>query len=128
MIAYLTPQDLPGAVRFTPTTFDFSAPVFTGVTGEVTAHFEIPNGYTLDGEVTLKTPLTTTLFPAVSVHVTGNGKRLQARFNRADIDNNMPAGSSVPLTFTANFMNRRAETTDVDGACKGHQVSISHSG
>ena len=46
-----------------------------------------------------------TLFPAVSVNVTGNGKRLQARFNRADIDNNMPAGSSVPLTFTANFMN-----------------------
>ena len=105
VIAYLTPQDVPGAVRFTPTTFDFSSLVFTGVTGEVTAHFEIPNGYTLDGEVTLKTPLTTTLFPAVSVHVTGSGKQLQARFNRADIDNNMPAGNSVPLTFTANFMN-----------------------
>ena len=62
MVAYLTPQNLPGAVRFTPRTFDFSSPIFTGVTGEVTAHFEIPNGYTLDGEVTLKTPLTTTLF------------------------------------------------------------------
>ena len=107
VIAYLTPQDAPGAVRFTPATFDFSSPteVFTGVTGEVTAHFEIPDGYTLDGGVTLKTPLTTTLFPAASVQVTGNGKRLQARFNRADIDNNMPAGDSVPLTFTANFIH-----------------------
>ena len=79
--------------------------MFTGVTGEVTAHFEIPNGYTLDGAVTLKTPLTTTLFPATSVHVTGNGRRLQARFDKADIDNNMPAGDFVLLTVTANFIH-----------------------
>ena len=29
----------------------------------------------------------------------------KANFNKADIDNNVPVGTSVPLTFTANFIN-----------------------
>ena len=30
---------------------------------------------------------------------------VKAAFNKADIDNNVPAGAAVPLTFTANFIN-----------------------
>ena len=53
----------------------------------------------------LKTPLSTTLFPAVTANVTSDGKTLIATFDKALIDNNMPAGDAVPLTVTANFMN-----------------------
>jgi hypothetical protein len=55
--------------------------------------------------VTLKTPLTTTLFDAMFAAQGPNGGIVKAAFNKADIDNNVPAGSSVPLTFTANFIN-----------------------
>ena len=79
--------------------------MFTGVNGVITAHFEIPDGYTPDGEVTLKTPLSTTLFTPVSTNVGTNGRRLVAQFSKADIDNNIPEGDAVPLVLTANFIH-----------------------
>jgi quinohemoprotein ethanol dehydrogenase len=107
VIAFLTPEDVPNALRFTPSTFNLGSAngVFTGVNGVITAHFQIPDGYTPDGEITLKTPLTTTLFSPVSSNVDDAGKTLVAQFNKADIDNNIPQGDAVPITFTANFMN-----------------------
>jgi glucose dehydrogenase/plastocyanin len=107
IVVFLTPQDVPGALRFTPGTLNLGSAngVFTGVNGVITAHFTIPDGYTPVGEVTLKTPLTTTLFSPISSNVDDAGKTLVAQFNKADIDNNIPAGDAVPLVFTANFIN-----------------------
>ena len=53
------PIDVPGALSFTPKTLDLGSAngVFTGVNGVMTARFDIPGGYTTDGPVTLKTPL-----------------------------------------------------------------------
>ena len=105
VVAYLVPQDVPGALRVTPNNIDMKADVFTQVNGVITAHFDIPDGYTSDGGITLKTPLSTTLFSPVSSSLGSDGKKLVAQFNKADIDNNVPAGDAVPLVFTANFMN-----------------------
>jgi plastocyanin len=103
----LTPQDVPNALRFTPQTLDLGSAtgLFTDVQGVITAHFRIPDGYTLDGEVKLKTPLTTTLFDAVSTSAESNGRVLVAQFRKSDIDNNIPQGDSVPLVLTANFLH-----------------------
>jgi hypothetical protein len=79
--------------------------VFTSVQGLVTAMFKVPAGYTLDGNVQLKAPLSTALFPAVTASVTSDGATLIATFDKALIDNNMPEGSAVPLVVTANFIN-----------------------
>ena len=53
--------------------------------------------------MTLTTPLTAALMVANFAAQSGN--LVKANFNKADIDNNVPAGTSVPLTFTANFIN-----------------------
>ncbi len=109
VVVTLTPQDMPGAATIFPNPLNLQSPtgVFTGVTGTLTVSMNVPSGYVLDkgpnSRVTLQTPLTTTLFDAV-VAVQG-GNLVKASFNKADIDNNVPAGSSVPLTFTANFIN-----------------------
>jgi hypothetical protein len=103
---YLTPRDVPGALSFTEGTLDLSSPtgVFTGIRGVVAAHFAIPDGYTFDGDVTIRTPLSETLLPARSVRVDPDGRTLVAEFNKADLDNNVPEGASVPLILTANFI------------------------
>jgi quinohemoprotein ethanol dehydrogenase len=103
-----TPQDMPGALRFTPARLDLGSPtgVFTGVQGVVTAHFEVPPGYVADGsKVELITPLSPTPVKAVSTNVGSNGRRLVAQFRKADLDNNVPEGDAVPLTLVANFMH-----------------------
>jgi glucose dehydrogenase/plastocyanin len=107
VVAYLTPENVPDALRFQPSTLNFQSAsgVFTGVNGVITALFEIPDGYTPDGGITLKTPLSTTLFSPVSTNVSSNGKMLVAHFNKADIDNNIPEGDAIPLVLTANFIN-----------------------
>jgi quinohemoprotein ethanol dehydrogenase len=107
VVAYHVPQDMPGALVFTPRTVDMRPDdgVFTSVNGHITAHFAVPAGYTLDGNVQMKTPLSTTLFPAATAKMTGNGRTLIATWDKAVIDNNVPAGDAVPLVVTANFMN-----------------------
>jgi len=106
VVVYLPPQDVPNAVRFTPRTLDLgsSSGLFTDVHGVITAHFRIPAGYTLDGGVQLKTPLSTTLFDAVSTNVEDG--MLAAQFRKSDIDNNIPQGDSVPLVLMANFIHQ----------------------
>lgn len=103
----LTPQDRPGALRFTPGRLDLGSQtgVFTGVHGVVTAHFDVPAGYQLDGGVMLKAPLSPSLIPAASTNVASNGRQLVAQFRKADIDNNIPEGDAVPLTLMANFIH-----------------------
>jgi quinohemoprotein ethanol dehydrogenase len=107
VVAYHIPQDLPGALEIVPRTVDVRPDdgVFTSVHGHITAMFKVPEGYTFDGNVQLKTPLSTALFPAETTQVTGNGRTLIATFAKATIDNNVPAGNAVPLVVTANFMN-----------------------
>jgi quinohemoprotein ethanol dehydrogenase len=101
------PQDLPGALQFVPNILSMrpATGVFTSVQGLVTAMFKVPAGYTLDGNVQLKTPLSSTLFPAVTATMTSDGATLIVTFDKSLIDNNMPAGTAVPLVVSANFMN-----------------------
>jgi quinohemoprotein ethanol dehydrogenase len=107
VVAYHVPQDVPGALRIAPETLDMRAPtgVFTSVRGRVTAILRVPAGYTLDGNVQLKTPLSPALFPAEDARMTEGGRLMVATFDKALLDNNVPAGDAVALTLTANFMN-----------------------
>ncbi|NUZ06617.1 PQQ-binding-like beta-propeller repeat protein [Piscinibacter koreensis] len=111
VVAYHVPQDVPGALQLVPSTLNMRAAngVFTSVQGLVTTSFKVPAGYTRPTEVRLKTPLSTMLFPAVTATLSGDGRTLVATFDKALIDNNMPAGDAVPLTLMANFMNAGAE-------------------
>lgn len=101
-------EDLPGAARFVPARLDLGSAWLglSGAHGLVTAHFEVPRGYRFDGDVWIRTPLTSTLFPAVSKHVSADGRRLIVQFSKDDIDNNVPQGDQVPLTVIANFLHR----------------------
>lgn len=109
VVAYHVPQDMPGALRFVPNVLNMRPTngVFTTVQGLVTATFAVPTGYTLDGKegVKLKAPLSTALFPATAATMSSDGKTMVVTFDKALIDNNMPAGDGVPLTVTANFMH-----------------------
>ena len=102
---YLTPQDLPGALRFVPSTLDLGSRtgIFTGVHGVVTATLRVPAGYRLDGDVVLRTPLSETPVPAVRAKAIG--RMLIVMFDKADLDNNVPEGDAVPLTLVANFLH-----------------------
>jgi quinohemoprotein ethanol dehydrogenase len=102
---FLTPQNLPGALRFTPPRIELGSGngIFTGVHGVFKAVLEIPVGYVFDGEAVLQTPLSETPVPAASA--TANGNRLIVRFNKAEIDNNVPEGDAVPLTLIATFLH-----------------------
>jgi hypothetical protein len=101
---------MPGALRFEPAVLNMKGAdgLFTGVEGQVTAIFDVPEGYTLDGEVKLQTPLTAELFPAVTARMAD--KKLIATFDNALIDNNIPAGNAVPLTVSANFIHSGVQT------------------
>ena len=97
---YLDPQDQPGALRFRPGTLDLGSEtgIFTGVEGVVTAHFELPEGAAYDSGAVLITPLSQTPVPAAKV--TANKNRLIVQFDKAAVDNNVPAGE-VTLTVQA---------------------------
>lgn len=94
-------------VRFTTAVLDFTSPtgLFTGVTGTVEAVMTVPAGWTLDRAVPVRLggPLTSQRFTASSARL--NGTQLSATFNKADIDNNLPAGEAVPVTITATFLS-----------------------
>jgi hypothetical protein len=83
----------------------------------VTARLATPEGYTYESGAVLKTPLSDTLVKAVSAHM--EGRTMVAEFRKADIDNNVPAGASVPLVLTANFLHggvQKALTSSVNVA------------
>ncbi|GAA3349552.1 hypothetical protein GCM10020358_72120 [Amorphoplanes nipponensis] len=106
---YATPRDLPGALRFVPSTIDLRSPtgVFTGVHGAVAATMRVPAGYRLDGAVTLMTPLSRS--PVKATHARLVGRTLFVTFDRADLDNNVPRGDAVSLTLTADFVRDGAQ-------------------
>jgi quinohemoprotein ethanol dehydrogenase len=107
VIVTLAPQDLPGALEFVPRFMDMRAVgSFNSVEGQVTAFFKVPTGYELDGNVTLKAPLSERLFPAAQARMVLRDRLLVANFDKALIDNNMPAGEAVPLTVSANFLHQ----------------------
>jgi len=103
--------NLPGALSIVPGILNLRPPtgVFTSVTGVINAMFKLPDGYTLDtgygAKVTMKAPLSNELFTAVAVSVSSDGKTLTASFDKAELDNNIPAGTAVPLTVSGLFMN-----------------------
>jgi len=101
---YLAPKDQPGAVNFTPRELDLTSDtgLFTGVHGKVTAQFELPSGYTYDSGAVLVTPLSSTPIPADKV--TANKNRVIVQFEKADVDNNVPAGEAA-LTLRVNVLN-----------------------
>ena len=111
IVAYHVPQDVPGALSFAGNALDLRSPngVFTGVQGTVTARFAMPAGYTFEGDATLKAPLAQTPIPAVSASVEPGGRTVAIQFNKADIDNNMPMGDSVPLVVAAHFRQGGAQ-------------------
>jgi plastocyanin len=102
---------LPGALTIVPSILNLKSPtgVFTGVAGVITAMLKLPAGYTLDtgygAKVTMKAPLSAELFEALTVSVSADGTTLVASFNKADLDNNMDAGTAVPLTVSGLFLN-----------------------
>jgi hypothetical protein len=73
--------------------------------GTVSAVFNVPAGYVLDGtasnNLTLTAPLTTS--PIIPVSTTTTGQTLLVNFNKQDIANNVPTGSGVPLTISGIF-------------------------
>jgi quinohemoprotein ethanol dehydrogenase len=109
VVVTLVPQSMPGALSFVPSVLNLrpSTGVFTGVQGLATAMFKLPAGYTLDGNdsIKLSTPLTQQLLDATTASTTADGRTLVITFDRALIDNNIPAGDAVPLTVSANFMH-----------------------
>ena len=66
MTVVAVPQDVPaGALQFVPNVLNMRPAngVFTSVQGLVTVMLKVPAGYTLDGNVQLKTPLSTVVVP-----------------------------------------------------------------
>ena len=102
---------LTGALTIVPSILNLRPPtgVFTSVTGVISAVFRLPDGYTLDtgygAKVTMKTPLSPELFEALAASVSSDGKTLTVSFDKAELDNNIPAGTAVPLTVSGLFMN-----------------------
>ena len=101
---YLTPQDLPGALRFTPSRLYLGSGtgLFTGVHGTITAVLDLPAGYVYDSGALLRTPLSAS--PVEAEKVRANGQKLIVQFDKAELDNNVPEGEAVPLTLVANFL------------------------
>lgn len=101
---YLTPEEQPGALKFTPGQFNLTSEsgLFTGVDGTVSAHFELPSGYTYDSGAVLVTPLSSSVVEPTKV--TANKNRVILQFDKAAIDNNVPAGEAT-LTVRVNVLD-----------------------
>ena len=125
VVAYHVPEDVAGALSFEGGTVNLGSPtgIFTDVQGVVTARFRVPAGYMYEGEGMLKTPLSPILVPAVAARLETDGKTLALDFNRADLDNNVPTGTAVPLVPVGTLPAwRRAEALDVHREREDRQV------
>jgi quinohemoprotein ethanol dehydrogenase len=74
-----------------------------------TARSAIPDGYTFEGDATLKAPLSELLITASSATVEPGGRAVAIQLNKAEIDNNMPMGDAVPLVVAAHFRQNGAQ-------------------
>ena len=124
VVVTLAPQAAP--MQIVPSVLQLKPPtgVFTSVTGVVTAILTVPAGWTLGpgpvglgdptiGPVIIRAPLTTKVFNAVSTALSGTS--LVASFDKADIDNNVPAGNAVPLIVSANFLDASGVQRKLEG-------------
>ena len=68
---------------------------------------EVDPALRLDGDVVLRTPLSQT--PVAATHARVVGRTLVLTFDKADLDNNVPEGTTVPLTLTATFLHDGAQ-------------------
>jgi outer membrane protein assembly factor BamB/plastocyanin len=108
VVATLTPTVLSSFVKFLPGAFDMRPTNGVFTAGLVGAVLSVPQGYVLDGgasNIKLVAPLSSSPITAVTASVTGNGQTLLVYFNKRDIANNVPAGSSVPVSVSGIFTN-----------------------
>ncbi|MGY1551517.1 outer membrane protein assembly factor BamB family protein [Microbacterium sp. A588] len=97
---YAESEDHPGALTFRPGSLDLSAKkgLFTKVKGTVNAHLDLPKGYVHEGEVLLETELG--LQPVPASKVTGSRNHVVLKFDKANLDNNVPAGVTELTVIT----------------------------
>ena len=69
----------------------------------MTAQMDLPAGYEYDSGAQLLTPLSGS--PIEPSKVRSAQGKLTVQFDKADLDNNVPEGASVPLTLVANFIH-----------------------
>lgn len=87
-------EEIPGAFTIRPGKIDLKAKkgLFTRVNGTINAHLDLPKGYAQEGEVYLETELG--LQPITASKVTGNRSHVVIKFDKADLDNNVPTGKT----------------------------------
>lgn len=97
---YAASEDLPDALTIRPGNIDLSAKkgLFTNVKGAITAHLDLPKGYTQEGEVFLETELG--LQPITASKVSGSRNHVVLKFDKADLDNNVPMGATELTVVT----------------------------
>lgn len=97
---YAESEDLPGALKVPSGKLNLKAKngLFTSVTGTVTVHLDLPKGYAQEGDVLLETELG--LQPITAVKVTGNDRHVVLKFDKAELDNNVPAGATELTVVT----------------------------
>jgi plastocyanin len=125
VIVTLTSQDMPGALSFVPNVLNLRPAdgMFTSVQGLITAMFKVPAGYTLDGNVQLKTPLTNQTFEPVTANV--SGQTVIFTFDKSLVDNNMPPGDASPAHRVGQLHQCGcAEEADVHGDGASREVTF----
>lgn len=97
---YAESEDLPGALKVPSGKLNLKAEdgLFTSVTGTVTVHLDLPKGYAQEGDVLLETELG--LQPLAAVKVAGNDRHVVVKFDKAALDNNVPAGATELTVIT----------------------------
>jgi plastocyanin len=109
IVVTLDAQDQPGALSFSEDNLDLRSEtgIFTEVVGDISATLVVPDGFMLYSpeSIVLETPLTSQLFQAKTAVMSDDSSVLMVTFDKAEVDNNIPAGTSVPLKVTANFLH-----------------------
>ncbi|MGM7698228.1 outer membrane protein assembly factor BamB family protein [Microbacterium sp. A84] len=98
---YAASEDIPGAFSIPSGKVNLRVQdgLFTTAKGTITAHLDLPKGYTQEGDVFLETALG--LQPITASKVTGSKNHLVIKFDKADLDNNVPIGVTE-LTVVTN--------------------------
>ena len=118
----------PAALQVVPSVLQLKPPtgIYTSVDGVFTAIMTVPAGWTLGpgpvglgdptiSGISIKTPLTSKVFNPVTTALSPGGTSLVMTFNKADIDNNVPAGNAVPLVISANFLDAGGVQRKLEG-------------
>ncbi|WP_426185644.1 PQQ-binding-like beta-propeller repeat protein [Microbacterium sp. TWP3-1-2b2] len=97
---YAESEDIPGALSVPSGKLDLRVEdgLFTNADGTITAHLDLPKGYAQEGDVLLETSLG--LQPITASKVTGNRSHIVVKFDKADLDNNVPEGATDLTVIT----------------------------